>query len=728
MALQTATNPDTGETVVLVGDKWEKAEQTASNEKGEKAFLVGGNWVTDSGPFQSTEGGAAVGNPSLKAQGENAVGMIANDDPLKAIGRSALSGGLIGAGAAELVGGAGRIVGALPRGAAAGRALERTGDALRNAGRVAPAVAGAQAGAISEFAGQAVELAGAPWQAAEAARLIAGGTGPELTKAAAWVVRNKGGIPMLYEHLKKTFGNEVKLTEEQRKFIENRVAQIQGGGTTADLEGVGSLMGAEGRRLMSDSDRKLADALIGQAQVEGIEGTTMSPNSLSGIGERIRAIVVPKFKVLDDAQANAYKATKVVRDKLVSDLEGNGRFVSQTPEFKKLVSELTAELDNSQGMKNTPAVQAAYQKILNSLVSKEKDVSGQSVPTRFTALDQERRQLGDAFAGKPDEGYAAMGSARAKELYKKIRDIQVQYAGGKGGAHDKLLSDYAADIPGLEQASSKIGKKVTGLDQYREGVYATDAKEIPKAFFKSTQSFKDLVELTGSAKEANAAALAFADRELAGKGAADVRKWMGEMEWMPNAPAVRKLVDNYASRLEAAERSVNSATDYAKRIAADTTGLLANKIPAQKATDLIEAGLSGKMQLFDMIGPVVSKSPAMQAQMMNAARKVVAERVTGASSAKETAKLFDQNLRPMLEKMGAGDPMTLDFVGKRLKEIAAMAIPEVQRLGMSKRILLQGMAGWTASIEGRIAAKRDGREPITAHGVPIAHTIVMIPQ
>jgi hypothetical protein len=50
MGLQTATNPDTGETVVLVGNDWQKADRTASNDKGEKAYLVGGKWLTDAAP------------------------------------------------------------------------------------------------------------------------------------------------------------------------------------------------------------------------------------------------------------------------------------------------------------------------------------------------------------------------------------------------------------------------------------------------------------------------------------------------------------------------------------------------------------------------------------------------------------------------------------------------------------------------------------------------------
>ena len=47
MALQTATNPDTGERVVLVGDAWQPIEKSATNESGAKAYLAGGKWHTE---------------------------------------------------------------------------------------------------------------------------------------------------------------------------------------------------------------------------------------------------------------------------------------------------------------------------------------------------------------------------------------------------------------------------------------------------------------------------------------------------------------------------------------------------------------------------------------------------------------------------------------------------------------------------------------------------------
>jgi hypothetical protein len=48
MPYQTATNPKTGEKVVLVGDEWKPYTQTATGPKGAKAYLVGSEWVTES--------------------------------------------------------------------------------------------------------------------------------------------------------------------------------------------------------------------------------------------------------------------------------------------------------------------------------------------------------------------------------------------------------------------------------------------------------------------------------------------------------------------------------------------------------------------------------------------------------------------------------------------------------------------------------------------------------
>jgi hypothetical protein len=54
MAIQTATNPQTGERLALIGDAWQPIAQTATNKEGVKAFLIGDKWLVDEAPAAAT--------------------------------------------------------------------------------------------------------------------------------------------------------------------------------------------------------------------------------------------------------------------------------------------------------------------------------------------------------------------------------------------------------------------------------------------------------------------------------------------------------------------------------------------------------------------------------------------------------------------------------------------------------------------------------------------------
>jgi hypothetical protein len=102
MGLQTATNPNTGERVVLVGDQWQPIAQSATNDKGVKAYLVGGKWLTDEGPAapaQAKERGffATIGAP-IEAMSQ---GVISGGGNVVLGGQRLLGKGLSAVGATD---------------------------------------------------------------------------------------------------------------------------------------------------------------------------------------------------------------------------------------------------------------------------------------------------------------------------------------------------------------------------------------------------------------------------------------------------------------------------------------------------------------------------------------------------------------------------------------------------------------------------------------------------
>jgi hypothetical protein len=76
MALQTATNPETGERVALVGESWQPITQSATNKEGAKAYLVGNNWLTDETPIRQNV--KAEPNRSVLGFGGNVLSSGAN--------------------------------------------------------------------------------------------------------------------------------------------------------------------------------------------------------------------------------------------------------------------------------------------------------------------------------------------------------------------------------------------------------------------------------------------------------------------------------------------------------------------------------------------------------------------------------------------------------------------------------------------------------------------------
>lgn len=60
MAIETATNPKTGEQAAFVDGKWLPITETATNAEGKKAYLIGGKWMLDEPPPAAPEPAPAV--------------------------------------------------------------------------------------------------------------------------------------------------------------------------------------------------------------------------------------------------------------------------------------------------------------------------------------------------------------------------------------------------------------------------------------------------------------------------------------------------------------------------------------------------------------------------------------------------------------------------------------------------------------------------------------------
>ena len=102
MALQTATNPETGERLALVGDAWQPIKQSATNKEGVKAYLIGDSWLTDEPPAVETRSNVGVELPRFAKENPNLYAGLVKarqiaGPTIEMLG--GVGGGIVGAGA-----------------------------------------------------------------------------------------------------------------------------------------------------------------------------------------------------------------------------------------------------------------------------------------------------------------------------------------------------------------------------------------------------------------------------------------------------------------------------------------------------------------------------------------------------------------------------------------------------------------------------------------------------
>ncbi len=665
--------------------------------------------------FESTAGGAAVGNPMIRRQGERRSNAQTAGEAIATIGGAGAAGAAMGAAAPELLMGASTVARGLPppMSGLAGP-LSFMSQAARTLGRPAGAIVGGISGTTGETAGQIAEGMGASPMVAEGARFGGGILGGEAITFAKSIAQKYLTVPALglESKIKKEVAKGIleklnagvkTLSAQERDFLEKSIAEVRGAPKSNDaLEEVGSIMGQQGQRIMSASDLQMMNALRQQGTVGNAGNFPAVERNLADVGGDLQKSIVTRNKIALEARDAAFKGNERARDDIVGQMESSGKFPKDLPEYAAIVKSLEQEL--APGVRSND-VRKSFENILSEIKTKveqptltnrqtmgyDPKPAPKETPATFQRIDDLRRQLGEVYRGKPPEGYEGIDAATAKKYYGMLSDLQKTYA---GTPQARLLDDYAARTEGLEVFSSRLGKKVTALDQYREGQYP-DPSAIPPAFFKSKASVQALRELTGNARQVEEAGLAFANRELAGKNAQAVRTWRNDnSEWLDELGPTKRLIDSYASRLDASERALLQAQNFAKQAEKDASMLIGKSLPAQRAVDLIK---SGDTELWSKVIPAINQSPQAKTQMVAAARQVLGDM----ASSKGTSDFFARNLRPFLEQSNIATKAEMDAVAASLDKIQKGVLPEQQKLKTMQRLMLNSFGGYTATAAAR---------------------------
>jgi len=394
---------------------------------------------------------------------------------------------------------------------------------------------------------------------------------------------------------------------------------------------------AEAQRLRekgnTDAQKLIDDAIsqvekkfgiVRKAEAAGEKAVRGGQEALASVGNAQRSrydigsSLQNKVKATDDAQVialqDAFNNDKKLRDEIVARQEATGVFPENTEAFKSTLAFLNDKLVKGrqpaervkidvteQGVKN------AYERVREAMLNKrvmmegtEAEVAQQVAAiqqaggkvqkgtnpatgepayyrvykTSFEALDPVRRKLGEAFDGKPVEGFEGLLKDQAKDLYGRIRAIQVEYAGGKDGPQDMLLRNYSEGKDILNALRIPAGRKMIGADKLNPEYLTQDPSEIPAAFFRTKKGVQDLLQITKDPALVEGAASDYLARKLSGKNTKEITDFLKDnKEWIDLFPGLSGRVKSAVSALERGESVVPKTGKLAEALRTEIKNL-----------------------------------------------------------------------------------------------------------------------------------------------------------
>jgi hypothetical protein len=551
-------------------------------------------------PARTTPAPVGEGMPALRTQ----------KDPY-AIGSAAAMGATFGAATPEITAliGKGLQVIPTPLTKGIGLGLEKGAPFMKTfTGRAVPAVAGFFGGGGEELLTQELEMSGyTPIQARSMAS-IAGVLTPLVGSASYIGAKNLSKIANVDQAVSgalREMGVPIdRLSSAETKTLANEIAKLRGGSPDvadklyAELEsGAGRIVKeadaatlARRNKAASDYTAQItaagkipteADKLVGTARGR-VYDIGNADVELTDIGTRQRGAISQQFdeeKLLRDKD---YQALKTQRDADVAARENTGDYISKMPEYKKLAADLDKVLLEGKvptGVRIAPETEqstlSAFREIKTALsprstpladAQEAQALAAQGVSVRqvgdqffrvyepsFNAIDTVRRKLGDAAFGQGEEGFKALGQARAKDLYGRLSELQSKYA---GQAQDELQGGYELASGLLERFKGGAGAKVLKTERLSPDMYTKDPKDVPAAFFKSRDGVAQLSAITKDPALIEETARDYVARNLKGKTADEAEKWLKTNSDFLSAPelkTVKQKVDDYTTQLRGVE-------------------------------------------------------------------------------------------------------------------------------------------------------------------------------
>jgi len=689
-----------------------------------------------------------------------------------AIGGAALGGAVAGFATPEITMGLGKAMSAVPYPPvkAAGYALQAGAPFMKTfTGRVMPSIFGALGGAGGETTKQELEIAGVSPSVAKAAGMgVEFATQPlgDLAVGAAKVLSRVGGVGQALTSVLKEKGLDITaLSSAETKIIANEIAKLRGEGPDAaaamydELEkGAGRIVSeadkaATARRIQAEKEHLDTLTATGKVPTEADRLTASAQSrvhdigdanaELTDIGTRQRKAISDQFSEEKLARDQNYNELKAERDATVANRENSGDYISGLPFYKQLTKKLDAvllegkipskvgtapETEKStlsayneiktamspRRVEVSPA-QAAQQAARGAQIEKVGDQYFRVFEPSFNAIDTVRRKLGDAAFGQGEEGFKAIGQARAKEWYGYLSDLQSKYA---GQAQDELQGGYELASGLLERFKGGPGAKVLKTEKLAPDMFTKDTKDVPAAFFKSREGVAQLSSITKDPALIEQTASDYVARNLRDKSADAAEQWLRNNSDFLSAPELKNVLQksvDYVDQLRKTESQTKGmlagakaqektaevkfqtgareAEDIAAQGRKTAESILGDRFPEKRVNELLASTNKTEWQNVANALKLSAEGRGLLSRSLEQRLATIAEREPSSFKAIDA---LNEVSEPLLST-GLADKAYLDGLRAQLERIRQ---PETMKLNWLKTQLMRGISTVGGSMAG----------------------------
>lgn len=697
-----------------------------------------------------------------------------------AVGGAAATAGVFGAASPEITMALGKGMAKVPYMPvkAAGYGLQAAAPYMKTfTGRVIPAVAGFFGAGAGNVAQQNLEIAGYP----KTGKLV--GTGIEFASQplvdlsavlASKLAKNVPIVGAALNDLTKHVGVDLsKLSSAETKIVASEIARLRGdapdaaGALYQELEqGAGRIASeadaaalARQTKAASDYTAEItaagrvpteADTLVAKSKAR-VHDIGNADTELTDIGARQRKAISDRFSEENLARDQEYKNLKAERDTAVADRENAGDFISRMPEYRQLTDQLDKVLLKGNlpaGVSTAPETEkstlSAFGEIRDALkprtvqlkdAAEAQALKAQGVQVvqkgdeffrvyqpSFNAIDTVRRKLGDVAFGQGEEGFKAIGQARAKEWYGKLSDLQSKYA---GDVQDELQGGYEAASGLLERFKGGAGAKVLKTERLSPDMYSKDPKDVPASFFKSRDGVAQLSAISKDPALVEQTAGDYVARNLKGKSADEAERWLRSNSDFLSAPELKSVTQkavDYVDQLRGVEgkttgmlagakakeagakESLNLGVAEAKDIAAQgrTTAknILADKFGVDRVNSLLDSTSKSEWESVANALSASADGRDLLARSLEQRLATLADDALKANKPITASAALDKITEPLLST-GLVDQAKIASLKKQLDKIEK---PETEKLSWLKTQILQGLYTITGAETGALPA------------------------